>query len=143
MPNPKIRVEKIGNIRAILPADAQIIDKIDLEQYYKNHHIHGTQPERNDALLTFKYKNKTFTAIIEETGVPKLNDLTRLYEMPNKLKQNGLIKTETIIIKILHHKGIKTGKRLLCSIAQSYRIELQECHRKSIDLALILTKRRK
>ena len=54
MPSPEIRV-----------------DKIDLEQYYKNHHIHGIQPERNDALLTFKYKNKIFTAIIEETGVPK------------------------------------------------------------------------
>jgi len=132
------KVIKIGRIRIVIPSNIEIISEIDLDQLLKDYHIHGNQPRRNDALLIFKYKDRTFATIIEDTGHPSLNDLNRLHEMPEKLKQRKILKPNMIIMKVLHHKGMGTG--LLVHIARSYRIELQECHR-SIDLGLILRRR--
>ncbi len=75
--------------------------------------------------------------IIEDTGVPEPKDLERLADMEARLRAMQVIPPDSIVVKLVHHTGIRRGKTLLKNMARSYRVELSVCSTR-LDLAAIL-----
>ncbi len=127
------KVIKIGNIKIKVPDDIDIHESINLDVLY------GTScVRRSDVLLIFSYKGLKYTAIIEDTGRPKPRDFERINQIIQDLKCKNIIPRKTILIKLVHHTGIKSGKSLISRLKISYRIMLQECIHRYVDLESIL-----
>lgn len=132
----KSKIIVVGKVKASIPLNSEVIKKIDLEKLYK--HRYACEA-RNDALIVLHYRGKKYAIIIEDTGVPSTDDINRLADMPKELRSKGLIDPNALIMRILHHCGIHS---LLVAMARSYRIELQECTNRPVDIGLILRRRK-
>jgi len=129
-------VLKIGRIRVKVPTGVKVLSTYSLDELY------GEEHSKPDALIVLKKEDETIVAIIEDTGRPELHDFDRLSNVIEDLRRKGLIKPNMIILKIIHHTGLKSGRTLLTSLARSSKVELQECRYRIIDLSPILQKRR-
>jgi len=127
-----MRVIEIGNIYVNIPYHCRIILRENLDEFWPK------RERKSDALLVLKINGRQLCILIEQTGHPELKDLRRLNEMERKLRDKKLLTSNHIVMKVLHHKGIRNA--LLVNAARSYKIELQECTR-IIDLERILLKR--
>lgn len=132
----KSKIIVVGKIKVSIPLNSEVKKKIDLEKLYKHRYAYGT---RNDALIVLHYKGKKYAIVIEDTGIPNTHDIERLADMPKELRSKGLIDPDALIMRILHHCGIHS---LMVAMARSYRVELQECTNKLVDIGLILRRRK-
>ena len=108
MKNIMARVIKIGNIKIKVPDDIDIHKSINLDVLYGTSRV-----RRSDVLLIFSYKGLKYTVIIEDTGRPRPKDFERLNQIIQDLKCKNIIPRKTILIKLVHHTGIKSGKSLI------------------------------
>ena len=125
------KIVKINNISIKLPDKATIHRYINLDKLYQ------PSVQRSDILLILLYKKLKYVVIIEDTGRVKIKDFERLNKTLEDLKEKKYLPQEAVFIKIIHHKGIKSGRALISRIKMRYRVELQECRYRFIDLEQI------
>ncbi len=96
-----------------------------------------------DVFLTFKLKERKIilSALIEHTKRPEPYDLERLGKHTIS-RIRAKYNVADIVIKVLHHCGIGSGKTLFFKMAEKANVELLECRSKTIDLVGLLRKRR-
>lgn len=81
--------------------------------------------------------------MIEDTGRPEPRDLERVNNAVDDLRGRVFVKPNTLMLKMLHHTGLKAGKALLVGIARASKVKPQECRSKTtLEEELILRKRR-
>ena len=134
------RVVRAAGTTILLPPNTHIERMEDLDKIFKAQEDTGYQERHSDTLIVATYKGTRYAIIIEDTGVPEPKDFERLASMVKELVARGLIPRETIVIKLIHHTGIKRGKSLLTNIARSYRVELKECRNAPVNLTTLLTR---
>jgi len=126
------KVIKVKHYRIKVPASAIISEgPLCLDDIFHSSESHA------DLFLGVKCSNRTYAIIIEDAGVPEVRDFKKLEKSVTDLASRGYVLHEAIVVKLLHHRGLGSGKGLLRSLARSYRVELQECN-KTIDLGPVL-----
>ena len=90
---------KLKGLKIKIPKNLEIEAAIDLDE------IFSSQPH-SDILLVVRQKERRVAVIIEDTGVPKPEDISRL-EQTEEILRNKIIPGNTISLKLLHHRGIK------------------------------------
>jgi len=133
-----MKVLKVGRIRVRVPDEVEVLEVCDLDELYG----HSSMKTRADALIVLRGGDRVIAAIVEDTGRPEPRDFERLNNTLRDLIEKRLVRPSMVVLKVLHHKGFKTGRALLLSLARAFRVELQECRSKATDLCLILWKRR-
>ncbi len=137
---PRPKTIKAGKVSIRLPPDTHIERVENLDEIFKPQRDTGYQERRSDVLIVVTYKGTRYAIIVEDTGVPEQKDFERLASMTKELANRGIIPRRAIVIKLLHHTGIRYGKRLLTSMARSYRVELKECRKTPVDLTALLAR---
>ncbi|RLI06615.1 hypothetical protein DRO32_05300 [Candidatus Bathyarchaeota archaeon] len=126
---------KVGKLRVKVPEEARVVEAYDLDEVF------ACSSQRPDTLIILEVGQKMLAVVVEDTGRPELKDLRRLSDSIGSLKERGLVEPRMMVLKVLHHTGLKSGRSILVELARRFRVELQECHHTPIDLDQILRKR--
>ena len=134
-----VKVVQIGRVKVKLPPGARIVESVDLDVLYEELGMgHG---RKSDVLLILEYRNRKYAVVVEDTGRPERKDFERLRETLERLGRMNIVGGDVVVVKVLHHGGVGKGKSLFVSMARSYKVEVQECRRRFVDLDLVFRRR--
>ncbi len=109
-----------GRLKVLVPDGLDVVDVKALDELY------GPQgPRRPDFALLLRGKDRRYLVIIEHTGRPNRDDLERLDHFVEEFRRRG--STGYVVIKVLHHAGLRSGKALLVRMARRAHVELSKC----------------
>jgi len=127
------KIVRIKNLKIILPSSAELLKLSDLDEAL------AQSSKRSDIALVIKCGKYVINIVIEDTGVPMLEDINKLEESYAKLIEKRFFQsTKAIKMLLLHHRGnvhVSLTKQALRS-----NVELLRCD-KNIDLNVLLAKR--
>jgi len=127
------KIVRIKNVKIILPPNAELLKWGDLDEAL------AQSLKRGDIALVIKCSEYLINIVIEDTGVPKSEDIQKLEESYNKLIEEEFFQsTKAIKMLLLHHRGNVHWS--LMKLALRSKVEVLRCN-KEIDLNTLLMRR--